>query len=110
MTNRDDLSVQRWLLLGLVLSSTAVAVTRLLAIFRDVGPSLLQASLLVVFAVLFAWITTSFWIGCLGAHTLWRRQTRLPLLVPPVSPNGPERTTVARTVLVMPVHNEDCVQ
>jgi membrane glycosyltransferase len=109
MTNRDDLSVQRWLLLGLVLSSTAVAITRLLAIFRDGDVTVLQILLLAIFAVLFAWITTSFWIGCLGAHAVWRRQTKLPLLELPKSPALPD-TRGARTVLLMPIHNENCTQ
>src|SRR5665213_1871843 len=109
MINRDDLSVQRWLLLGLVVSTTAVVVTRLLAVFRDSEMTLLQVSLLAVFAILFAWITTSFWVGCLGAHALWRRQTKLPLLEPP-DPLPRNDARDARTVLVMPVHNENCVQ
>jgi membrane glycosyltransferase len=107
MTNRYDLSIQRWLLFGLVFSSTAVAVTRLLAIFRDGDVTLLQVLLLAVFAVLFAWITTSFWVGCLGAHALWRRHTRLPLPEPPNSPPVTDPRG-ARTVLVMPIHNESC--
>jgi membrane glycosyltransferase len=109
MTSRDDLSVQRWLLFGLVVSTTAVASTRLLAIFRSEDIGFLQISLLAVFIVLFAWITTSFWVGCLGAHVLWRRQTKLPLAEPPDSTTLAERRDV-RTVLVMPVHNENCVQ
>ncbi|MGH6684704.1 MAG: hypothetical protein ACRECA_12435 [Pseudolabrys sp.] len=80
MTNKNDLCVQRWLMLGLVLSSTAVAVTRLLANFRDGDVTVLQILLLAVFAVLFAWIATSFWIGCLGTHAVWRRQIKLPLM------------------------------
>lgn len=109
MTNKDDLPIQRWLLFGLVLSSTAVAVTRLLAIFRDGDVNLLQVLLLTVFAVLFAWITTSFWIGCLGAHALWRRQTKLPLREPITSQSLPDARG-ARTVLVIPIHNENCAQ
>jgi membrane glycosyltransferase len=109
MTTKDDLSVQRWLLLGLVISTTAVAVTRLLAIFRDGDVTLLQVLLLTVFAVLFAWIATSFWVGCLGAHAVWRRQTKLPLIE---SPNSSLSAGAkgGRTVLLMPVHNENCVQ
>ncbi|MGH9809022.1 MAG: glucans biosynthesis glucosyltransferase MdoH, partial [Terriglobia bacterium] len=90
------------------MSTTAVAVTRLLAVFRDSEMTTLQVSLLAVFAVLFAWITTSFWVGCLGAHALWRRQTKLPLLEPNPLPQPDGRAK--RTVLVMPVHNENCVQ
>jgi membrane glycosyltransferase len=108
MTSRDDLSVQRWLLFGLVVSTTAAASTRLLAIFRSDDIGLLQAALLAVFIALFAWIATSFWLGCLGAHALWRRQTKLPLIEPSGSTISADGRG-ARTVLVMPVHNENCV-
>lgn len=109
MMNNDDLAIQRWLLFGLVLSSTAVAVTRLFAIFRDGDVGAVQVLLLAVFAALFAWITTSFWLGCLGAYAVWRRQTKLPLRNPPDVPALSD-TRGARTVLLMPIHNEHSVQ
>jgi len=106
--SRDDLALHRWLLFGLVVSTTAAATTRLLAIFRTDDVTFLRVALLVVFAALFSWIAMSFWIGCLGAHALWRRSTSLPLLEPTETkgmPAGP-----ARTVLVIPVHNENSIE
>ena len=99
--NRDDVAVQRWLILGLALSTTAAVSTRLLAIFRVDGVSLLEMALLAVFALLFCLIATSFWIACLGAHALWRGATDLALREPDSSASH------ARTVLVVPVYNEN---
>ena len=48
--NRDEVAVQRWLILGLALSITAVAATRLLAIFRVDGVSMLEVALIAAFA------------------------------------------------------------
>ena len=99
--NRDEVAVQRWLLLGLALSTTAAVSTRLLAIFRVDGVSMLEVALLAVFALLFCLIATSFWIACLGAHALWRGSSDLALRQPDLS------VSHARTVLVVPVYNEN---
>jgi membrane glycosyltransferase len=104
--NRDDVVIQRWLILGLVASTTLVAAMRLWAILRVDGLSSVEMLLLVMFAVLFAWIAASFWVACLGAHALWRGTTTLPL-----RENGPADPVVpSRTALVMPIYNENCAQ
>ncbi|MGA7974599.1 MAG: glucans biosynthesis glucosyltransferase MdoH [Pseudolabrys sp.] len=106
--NGDDVGTQRWLVLGLTLSTTAVATARLLEIFRVDGVSVLEVLILAVFALLFSWIAVSFWIACLGAHALWRGSIELPLHMPPEpSQTGEGRS---RTVLAVPVYNEDCVE
>jgi membrane glycosyltransferase len=106
--SRDDARVQRWLFLGLVLSTTAAAATRLLAVFRFDQISLLDVLLLAVFAILFVWIATSFWIGCLGAHSLWRGTGQSHSVSAPVSTSVlPFSASSSRTALVMPIFNED---
>ncbi len=79
---RDEVAVQRWLILGLALSITAVAATRLLAIFRVDGVSLLEVALICVFTLLFSLIAISFWVACVGAHALWTGSLDLPLREP----------------------------
>ncbi len=100
----DDVAVQRWLLLGLVLSTTAAATARLLAIFRVDGLTSLEIVLLAVFALLFSSLAISFWLACLGAHALWRRtgraESQAPSKVISIADSG-------RTVLAVPVYNED---
>src|ERR1043165_3794183 len=99
----DDVAIQRWLVFGLVLSTTAAATARLIAIFRVDGLVTLEIVLLAVFALLFSWITVSFWIACLGAHTLWRNVTHAP--APPATPLPAAGTS--RTVLAVPIFHED---
>lgn len=102
----DDVRIQRWLVLALTLSTTAVATARLLDIFRVDGVSGLEILILAIFALLFSWITVAFWIACVGAHALWRGAVDLPLHEPAV---GVDTGTIhSRAVLVVPIYNEDC--
>jgi membrane glycosyltransferase len=104
--NGNDIAIQRWLMLGLVFSTTAAATARLFAVFRVDGVSPLEMAVLVIFAVLFSWIAASFWIGCIGVHALWRGANDRCLR----TPVGVEPSTDARgsrTVLIVPIHNED---
>jgi membrane glycosyltransferase len=102
--SRDDTQLQRWLFLGLVLSTTAAASARLLDVFRFDEIDLLDGMLLAAFAVLFVWIATSFWIACLGAHSLWRATGQSRGIPERISPVTASRS---RTALVMPIYNED---
>src|SRR5690349_320595 len=109
--NQGDVSTQRWILLGLVFSTTAAATTRLFAIFRVDHIGALEVSLLTVFALLFAWIATSFWISCLGAHALWsNNREKDTQLHDNAELQGPDLPRPSRTVLVVPIHNEDCAE
>jgi len=105
---QDDVAVQRWLILGLVFSTTAAAVARLFEIFRVDGLSASEILLLVIFALLFSWIATSFWIACLGVYSLWRGTPALQLGGPASAGNQSMISGRSRTVLVMPVYNENC--
>src|SRR3954465_2966598 len=110
--SRDDAQLQRWLFLGLVLSTTAAAAARLLDVFRFDQISLLDVLLLAVFAILFVWIATSFWIACLGAHSLWRgtgqsHSVSASVSDPVSAPVLPVGVSASRTALVMPIFNED---
>ena len=107
--NRDEVALQRWLLLGLVLSTAVAASTRLLAIFRTDGLTTVELLLLAVFTLLFCWIAISFWTACLGAHVLWHGNPRLPLREP-AEKDPTDRSSPSRTALVMPIYNEDCTQ
>ena len=100
--NRDDVAVQRWLILGLVLSITAVAATRLFAIFRVDGPRCSKFSYR-RFHVVVLLIATSFWVACLGAHALWDR--RSPRRGGRSNRGMPDRAPVPHGP-AMPVYNE----
>ena len=107
--SRDEVAVQRWLILGLALSITAVAATRLLAIFRVDGISLLEVALICVFTLLFALIAIAFWVACVGAHALWTGNLDLPLRLPPET-LAPMDAGRPRTVLLVPVYNENVTE
>ena len=107
--SRDEVAVQRWLILGLALSITAVAATRLLAIFRVDGISLLEVALICVFTLLFALIAIAFWVACVGAHALWTGNLDLPLRLPPET-LAPMDAGRPRTVLLVPVYNENATE
>ncbi|MGC1466206.1 MAG: glucans biosynthesis glucosyltransferase MdoH, partial [Pseudolabrys sp.] len=106
---QDDVAVQRWLIFGLVFSTTAAATARLLEILRIDGLSVSEILLLTIFALLFSWITMSFWIACFGVYSLWRGTPSLQLGEPASTDLG-AISGHSRTVLVMPIHNENCTQ
>lgn len=105
--NRTELIAQRWLILGLVLSTTAAATARLWTVLRVDGMSGWEVLLLAIFSILFSWIATSFWVACLGAHALWRGTNRLPLNEPATTEVS-GATRPSRTALVVPIYNENC--
>jgi membrane glycosyltransferase len=95
-----DIAPRRWLYLFLVLASTVAAVTQMAGVFQVDGFTAREIVILVLFAILFAWITSSFWLAVFGA---WARFTKVNLL--PLKPAaGP---SAARTAILMPIHNED---
>lgn len=95
-----DLAARRWLFIFLVVASTVAAVTQLLGVMQFDGLSFREAIILALFAVLFAWISVSFWLACFGAYA---RLTRSPV----VALKPPSEVSAARTAILMPVYNED---
>jgi len=59
-----DLAARRWFYLFLVLASTVAAVTQMLGVLQFDGLSLREGFILFLFAILFAWIASSFWLAC----------------------------------------------
>jgi membrane glycosyltransferase len=91
---------RRWLYLFLVLASTVAAVTQMVGVLQIDGLTLREGCILLLFAILFAWIASSFWLAVFGA---WARFAKIDLL--PLKPaTGP---SAARTAILMPVYNED---
>ena len=84
----------------MVLASTVAAVTQMAGVFEVDGFSLRELVILGLFAILFAWIASSFWMTVFGAFARFTRAQLLPLK--PAS--GP---SAARTAILMPVFNED---
>jgi membrane glycosyltransferase len=95
-----ELVARRWFFLFLVLASTAAGVTRMLGVLQVDGLSLREAVILVLFAILFAWIAASFWLTVFGAVARFTQADLLPL-------KPPSGVSAARTAILMPVYNED---
>jgi membrane glycosyltransferase len=95
-----DIAPRRWLYLFLVLASTVAAVTQMAGVFQVDGFSVREIVILILFAILFAWIALSFWMTVFGAFARFTKQELLPLR-PAAGPSA------ARTAILMPVYNED---
>jgi membrane glycosyltransferase len=98
-----EIAARRWLYLYLVLASTVAAATQMLGVLQIDGLSWREGTILLLFAVLFAWISASFWLACFGAFARLARINLLPL-------NAPAGISPARTAILMPVYNEDVTQ
>jgi len=95
-----DIAPRRWLYLFLVLASTVAAVTQMAGVLQSDGFTPREVVILALFAILFAWIVSSFWLALFG---VWARINKVNLL-PLKPPAGP---SAARTAILMPVYNED---
>ncbi|HUZ74229.1 MAG TPA: glucans biosynthesis glucosyltransferase MdoH [Stellaceae bacterium] len=101
-----DLAVRRTAHFALTMSTAAAGTARLWQIFRVDGPSGLEMLLLALFAVLFAWIASSFWLCCFGAYARSRGFADKP----PAArcPSGRCRhSSDTRTAILIPIHNEE---
>ena len=95
-----DIAPRRWLYLFLVLASTVAAVTQMAGVLQLDGFTAREVVILVLFAILFAWIVSAFWLAVFGA---WARFAKVNLL--PLRPAADH--TAARTAILMPIYNED---
>ena len=100
------LMLRRLVLLALVMLGAYVGTQAMAEILPQRGASLAERGLLVLFGVLFAWISAGFWTGVMGAGVLLFGRGRSPLMRGlaslPVRPLDPD----ARTAIVMPICNE----
>jgi len=95
-----DIAPRRWLYLFLVLASTVAGVTQMAGVLQFDGFTPLEFVILALFAILFAWIASSFWLSVFGA---WARFNKINLV--PLKPAS--EPSAARTAILMPVYNED---
>ena len=97
--------LRRSLLTVLVLGQTAAASWFMLSVLPYRGGNGLEIAMLILFALLFAWISFGFWIAVAGfvlrrlggdRHSLLRQQDAAMLAATPL----------ARTAIIMPVYHE----
>ena len=105
----DDrpVKVRRLALIALVLLGAFVGTRAMADILPEHGGALAEKGLLVLFGVLFAWISAGFWTGVLGAAVLIRGRGRSPLMRGLAEEPLRPLDAGARTAIVMPICNED---
>jgi membrane glycosyltransferase len=100
------LMLRRLVLLVLVMIGAFVGTHAMVEVLPEDGAALAEKALLVLFGVLFAWISAGFWTGLMGAGVLLLRPGRSSLTRrladEPVRPLDPD----ARAAIVMPICNE----
>jgi len=98
--------VRRIVLLGLIAVTSVMASSHMADILPNRGTTHLELVVVVVFAILFAWISIGFWEAMAGLLTMARRYDRFSLTLgmhPDLSLAGIE----ARTAILFPIANED---
>ncbi|MEP6739669.1 MAG: glucans biosynthesis glucosyltransferase MdoH [Caldimonas sp.] len=104
--DRRPVLLRRVVLLVLVLIGALVGTQAMAEVLPDHGEALAEKGLLLLFGVLFAWISAGFWTGVMGAWVVLFGSGRGPLMrglaCQPVRPLDP----AARTAIVMAICNE----
>ena len=100
------LMARRLVLLVLVLLGAYIGTQAMAEVLPERGAALAERGLLVLFGILFAWISAGFWTGVMGVGVLLFGRGKSPLArglaSEPVRPLDP----AARTAIVMPICNE----
>ncbi|HEX4331936.1 MAG TPA: glucans biosynthesis glucosyltransferase MdoH [Usitatibacter sp.] len=96
-------ALRRIILFGLVVAQSVVATSFLTQILPFQGAQPMEMAMIVIFAILFAWISSGFWTALAGFTVLEFGRDRHSITRLPVAPLGES----ARTALVMPICNED---
>jgi membrane glycosyltransferase len=101
---RRTAGIRRAVLAILVLGQTAAAAYGMTAVLPHHATQPLELAILVLFAILFAWVSLGFWTGAVGfVVSLARRD---PHSITRSLPQAGEIPPDARTAVVMPICNE----
>ncbi len=95
--------LRRALLGLLVVTQTWIATGFMASTLPYQGTDVLEIAMLVLFAILFGWVSFGFWTAMVGAALVLGKRDRHALRVPADAPIEPG----ARTAIVMPICNED---
>lgn len=100
-------SWRRILLILLILGPTIIAARTMAALLPSRGGTPLEAVLVAVFAVLFAWISVGFWTAAMGFFLLLSKNNRFSVSRAVAGKNFSIDDPSARTAVLIPIYNED---
>jgi membrane glycosyltransferase len=103
---RKIASRRRLLLLILVLTPALVAASVMGSLLPQRGTTILEASIIFVYCVLFIWISLGFWTALAGFWTLLKKDDRFAVTRSRGELDAPIRPHV-KTAILFPVCNED---
>jgi membrane glycosyltransferase len=98
-------SHRRWFLLALVVIQTALATYFMAKVLPYHGADPLEVAILVLFAVLFSWVSAGFWTAMMGFLVLAKGGDRH--LISRSAASDAPIDPAARTAVIMPICNED---
>ncbi|RJG01974.1 glucans biosynthesis glucosyltransferase MdoH [Noviherbaspirillum sedimenti] len=98
-------NLRRLSLLFMMLAQTALATQAMARVLPYQGQPPLEIAALVLFALLFCWVSAGFWTALAGFLVLWRGGDRFAVSRE-AAREGP-LDAAARTAIVMPICNED---
>ena len=105
--SRGHASRRRFVLAALIVGQTIIATDYMLRVLPYHGREPLEIAILVLFAVLFAWISAGFWTALAGFWLLARGRDR-HAISRHMAGDAPDAIAKdARTAVVMPICNED---
>ncbi|MCJ2164010.1 MULTISPECIES: glucans biosynthesis glucosyltransferase MdoH [unclassified Pseudodesulfovibrio] len=96
---------RRSVLTLLILIPSALASSYVGSVLPNKGATPLELAIIIVYSILFAWISVGFWTALMGWFTLLRRYDRFAVshvLSDPLEPD-----TTVRTAVLFPICNED---
>ena len=100
-------NVRRLALLFLMLLQTGTATYFMREVLPYHGGEPLELAMLILFAVLFCWVSAGFWTALMGFMVLIRGPAADPYLISREHAGDREIAAEARTAIVMPICNED---
>lgn len=95
---------RRMMLIALIIIQTAIATWSLSNTFPYPWLKASEIAILVLFAILFSWISLGFWSAVAGFWMLWTRKNEFTRADLPIDERQPLRS---RTAVLMPICNED---
>ncbi len=96
---------RRMTLLGAVIVQTAVATWYMKAVLPYQGGQILEMAILLLFALLFCWVSAGFWTALMGFLQLMMGRDRYSISA--TVAEGVPIAPTTRTAIVMPICNED---